>query len=152
MLIAIIFFKNKHNIFLLVQNTLSFVQVLIILSQSDDECFKHSKYITDRTLVKFLTSGNLFSSSYLLDRVVTASMLHQDCFKITSRLLQDFFKSTSLRNYLLVIIFTREVLHILAVTDLISPNHKVRIMWLSLQLKRFKSSIKSSWRLSEDYF
>ena len=55
------------------------------------------------------------------------------------------------RNFLLVMIFTLEVLHILAVIDLISPNQKVRIMWLSLKLKRFKSSIKSSWRFSEDY-
>ena len=86
-------------------------------------------------------------SSWNFDNMVTASMLHQDCFKITSRLLQDFFKSTSLnltvnkclddicpRNFLLVIIFTLEILHILAVTDLILPNHKVRIMWLNLQL------------------
>ena len=38
------------------------------------------------------------------------------------------------RKFLLVIIFTGEVLHVLALTNLIWPNHKV------------------SWGLSEDYF
>ena len=70
--------------------------------------------------------------------------LHQDCFKITSRLLQDIFKYTSFNwtgikclddicpmKFFLVFVLTHEVLHILAVTDLIWPNHKVRIMWSS---------------------
>ena len=35
--------------------------------------------------------------------------------------------------------FTHKVLHILAVTDLIWPNHKIRVKWSSLQLKRLKT-------------
>ena len=69
------FLKSSLFIFILVQKNQCLKKFLIILSQSDDECLNHSKYITDRTfLMIFLTSGNLFLFTFILgDLVCTMS-------------------------------------------------------------------------------
>ena len=55
-----------------------------------------------------------------------------DYFKIisksTSKMISGQPNIAPISFFLLVILFTREVVHILADTDLISTNHKVRIM------------------------
>ena len=57
------YFLKSLSLFILVHNNIR-LQKVPLLSQSDDECLKHSKYITDRTfLIIFLEKWESFFSS-----------------------------------------------------------------------------------------